>query len=194
MAETDDVTTGDGLRMGAEYPRDLWVTRPARDLRPSRVADLNRLTENLVRRRKVRCECGQDIERNAHGLPSCTVGTNWASKLLHIVKSPQSERGRPWPLGLEKPPEQGNSPAARAVVAASSRLRSWGGADAGAVEDQAAGEVAAVQERAVRDEQPDAGFEGVEAGAQRDGQAGRGVMGSPGWWWWRPRLGWPGGG
>jgi len=48
---------------------------------------------------------------------------------------------------------------------------------AGAVEDEAAGEVVAVEEGAVCDEQPDAGFEGVKAdgaGAERGGQAGRG--------------------
>lgn len=46
------------------------------------------------------------------------------------------------------------------------------GVAAGAVEDEAAGEVAAAEERAVRDEEPDAGFERVEAGgagAQRGG-------------------------
>ena len=67
-------------------------------------------------------------------------------------------------------------------MAASSRWRRWGGAVAGAVLDELAGEVVAVQERAVADEQRDACFDWVEPAAQSRRAAARSsvVMGSPG--------------
>ena len=72
------------------------------------------------------------------------------------------------------PPDAGRRPLSSALMHGVPVDRGHAG---GAVQDEAAGEIVALQEGAVRDEQSSAGFERVEAGgagAERGGQAGGG--------------------